>query len=631
MAHLVIVDPKGAEQQVTLEAAEVVIGRDPSVQIALQDRKVSRRHARVFAKNGTYWVEDLGSANGVLVEGRPITAARKLSAGMRFEIGGHGFVFADDPAAAAATRFALLGRNGPYANQSFLLPAGELGVGRVDGNAIIIPDVSVSRKHAVLHTSANGIVVEDLDSSNGSWVNGVRVGRRELALGDRVRFGNIEFELASSQPGAGLANVARLGTRFRRADRTVQIAVVIGILCVVLLGVTIVVAVNRGPRKPGPARPNPTHASSAEEAYERALAADIAAARQAMGNSAWEEAAQAFRRVLDRDPINRDARRGLLAAEASHRDQQLLDSARALLQANQPLDALSRLRAMSPESHYAAAAREVAEAAKGRISTAALETARQACQRSEWRDCHRDAIRVLENTPDSVAGQALVSQAEDALRSRRIAFTPWAPPKDRGTAQSPSLEAMYRDDELRFAVLRYAAGDLDGAVKKIQTLPDKAGAAAVNESLAEFRRAKTAGDGAAVAGDLPRAIRAWEEALAADGKIVPDNHPSAFRDEVRRRLSRELWKQGDGAFGRGNYAEAYTAWSRGLSYNAADADLLAAIAKLEARAQAMLADVPGRGPLRKDGCGKLRDILAMTRPGAAVHEDAAKREKAGCN
>ncbi|MFN8637871.1 MAG: FHA domain-containing protein [Dehalococcoidia bacterium] len=47
-----------------------LIGRDPSSTIAIPDPYVSRQHARLDFRDGEWWIEDLRSANGTLVEGR---------------------------------------------------------------------------------------------------------------------------------------------------------------------------------------------------------------------------------------------------------------------------------------------------------------------------------------------------------------------------------------------------------------------------------------------------------------------------------------------------------------------------------------------------------------------------------
>lgn len=49
---------------------ECIVGRDPSVTFVLDDQGVSRRHFRVFLQGGAWLMEDLGSTNGTLVNGR---------------------------------------------------------------------------------------------------------------------------------------------------------------------------------------------------------------------------------------------------------------------------------------------------------------------------------------------------------------------------------------------------------------------------------------------------------------------------------------------------------------------------------------------------------------------------------
>ncbi|MDX1390440.1 MAG: FHA domain-containing protein, partial [Acidobacteriota bacterium] len=63
------------------------IGRGPGVHVILQDPAVSRQHAAIEFVNGRFRVVDLGSTNGILVEGKPVEA-RELDNGHRFEIGG---------------------------------------------------------------------------------------------------------------------------------------------------------------------------------------------------------------------------------------------------------------------------------------------------------------------------------------------------------------------------------------------------------------------------------------------------------------------------------------------------------------------------------------------------------------
>ena len=68
---------------------------------------------------------------------------------------------------------------------------GELILGREDSSAdLVIPDPGVSRRHARVIGENGALILEDLGSSNGTYVNGERIsGAVELAPGDEIRIG----------------------------------------------------------------------------------------------------------------------------------------------------------------------------------------------------------------------------------------------------------------------------------------------------------------------------------------------------------------------------------------------------------------------------------------------------------
>lgn len=76
----------------------------------------------------------------------------------------------------------------------------ECSIGRASDNAITVPDGSVSSKHARVLRTEEGFVIEDLQSRNGTYVNGERVteGPRKLSDGDLIRLGKVimTFNLA---------------------------------------------------------------------------------------------------------------------------------------------------------------------------------------------------------------------------------------------------------------------------------------------------------------------------------------------------------------------------------------------------------------------------------------------------
>lgn len=69
------------------------------------------------------------------------------------------------------------------------LPAGETVLGRGQDADVRLADASVSRRHATITVSAGGVHVADLDSTNGTSVNGRRVRTASLADGDTITLG----------------------------------------------------------------------------------------------------------------------------------------------------------------------------------------------------------------------------------------------------------------------------------------------------------------------------------------------------------------------------------------------------------------------------------------------------------
>jgi len=79
---------------------------------------------------------------------------------------------------------------------------GEMLVGREVECAINLNSGHISRYHAKINVSPNGVYVEDLHSTNGTFVNGQKIkGRVRLAVGDEVTFDDISFRLTSNASG----------------------------------------------------------------------------------------------------------------------------------------------------------------------------------------------------------------------------------------------------------------------------------------------------------------------------------------------------------------------------------------------------------------------------------------------
>jgi hypothetical protein len=80
------------------------------------------------------------------------------------------------------------------------IPLGEqpLVLGRNADCGVVVADARASRKHAEIRAQGNGFVVHDLDSMNGTLVNGTAIREHPLADGDEVRLGNTVLRFEAS-------------------------------------------------------------------------------------------------------------------------------------------------------------------------------------------------------------------------------------------------------------------------------------------------------------------------------------------------------------------------------------------------------------------------------------------------
>jgi pSer/pThr/pTyr-binding forkhead associated (FHA) protein len=112
----------------------------------------------------------------------------------------------------------VVARNG-HVDRRVALPAGAFCIGRAEDNDVVLPDIGVSRRHARLHVTADGVVVEDLGSGNGTYFRGKRVHRQVLGHGDAVVIDPFTLTVES-----GAEEVAEVVDAAGGQDATAQLA-----------------------------------------------------------------------------------------------------------------------------------------------------------------------------------------------------------------------------------------------------------------------------------------------------------------------------------------------------------------------------------------------------------------------
>jgi len=187
-----------------LEGDEITIGRGNKSNIVIRDNEVSRDHCRLVRLMGNYEVHDLQSSNGTFVNGQRVVSPWLLQAGALIELGDtitleYGYPsdqphesLEDVPAVETNAHYSLMMTKGPAVGYIYPLDSKAISIGRDLSNDIVIQDPEVSRYHLRLHLTRRGYVIEDLETTNGTFVNEERLHEsRCLETNDIIKLGTM--------------------------------------------------------------------------------------------------------------------------------------------------------------------------------------------------------------------------------------------------------------------------------------------------------------------------------------------------------------------------------------------------------------------------------------------------------
>lgn len=191
---------------------EMIVGRSANADIHLADAFVSRRHAKIYRKDGRYFIEDLGSHIGTTHDGKKISTY-EMRDGDEFHIGSVKLVFRSkkekgkapdsdvwtDGAATMAFEkgqiLSLVVEEGGEIIAHFGLSESPIVIGRIRDSDIRLESPMVSRRHARIFKQDDKAVVEDLDSNNGTFINGKRVKSAMVEVGGEIRIGPFSLKV----------------------------------------------------------------------------------------------------------------------------------------------------------------------------------------------------------------------------------------------------------------------------------------------------------------------------------------------------------------------------------------------------------------------------------------------------
>ncbi len=239
-------------REYAIAGASLVFGRDASCDVVVPGKDVSRRHAEIMQTPKGYLIVD-SSTNGTSVNDVRVEGQRLLARADVITIGEEKFRFYADTAAAApppppppenpqpapaadapsaaptapakgerlretvhgvpaaprptgAPLASFLVRGGALKGQRLAVKTPVVNIGRADYNDLVLPDESVSTTHAKLQRREGVWVLVDLDSTNGTFIDGDQFkGEAPLAPGATVRFGDVSLVFEPTDDGADVA------------------------------------------------------------------------------------------------------------------------------------------------------------------------------------------------------------------------------------------------------------------------------------------------------------------------------------------------------------------------------------------------------------------------------------------
>jgi ABC-type multidrug transport system ATPase subunit len=171
-------------------AHSIVIGRESDADIVLDAAQVSRHHCELTPTQSGWRIEDLGAANGTFVNDR-------------FNRIEEAFVTDDDVLFLGSYRFPV-SRVREFIDTHRDAAAGQVGlpldqeiitIGRGPENDVVLDAPQVSRHHAHIVRTDDGVFLEDLGSANGTFIDGAKVDRVALVQGQTISFGTYAIRL----------------------------------------------------------------------------------------------------------------------------------------------------------------------------------------------------------------------------------------------------------------------------------------------------------------------------------------------------------------------------------------------------------------------------------------------------
>ena len=258
-----LIFPNGEHAPIALDEGVMRVGSAADSTLVLNVAGVAAHHCEISTHNGESAVRPVDASAPTVINGRQIAQATPLKPGDLLLFGRVGCrVSSDRPAAAtipppsaakkadeaARTRvrntlpkYMLRGVSGATFGKTFAL-TGTMVIGRQADSDIPVPAEEISRHHAKLQVTADGVLVEDMSSANGTFINDKRIQTGVLKPGEELRLDTVRFMLvapgmdAKQQATAARAEPAKVEAK-SGGGHAIGIVIAIVVVAAIAFGV----------------------------------------------------------------------------------------------------------------------------------------------------------------------------------------------------------------------------------------------------------------------------------------------------------------------------------------------------------------------------------------------------------
>lgn len=531
-------------------------------------------------------------------------------------------VFDSSQPGDAQERAQLVGIQGADTGRQHSITGDEVLIGRSSRCSVVLAEPSVSRQHARIERREDGFWVVDLDSGNGTYVNGQRVSEFRVFSGDEVTFGNGSFQFIETGERFEQVDASAAPVRAEAAHHVpapsgpiylqpVALVIASAVMLVVVGVVFITLQVS---------------ADREEERLHKAFTS-WKLGRENFSRQQWNQAEVAFNDALAHVDTHLRSLRYLDALRREREAQKVLAEAETALEQQEYETAFNLANRATDSIAYGRDAEKVIEAVDEQLERR-LRRARASKNRIE-------AVEVLQGFEFMSPYRPEIEQLRrEGPRRPEEAVEEEAPPKKEGSgavdddrndgAANQRRKSGGPDPESGGAVGRardaFVSGDLARAKRLIANERSPA-AIRMGDLLQQFDDVYREAKSAFRAKRARAAVSELDESLALERRIAAGE--SSFAREIEKQLAGAHYLDGVDLFTSNRYPEAYGAFGKALQFDPEHAGSQRMLNRLVDRAQLLLdqAEVSERRQARS-----LYETVLLMVP--ASH-DAYRRAKQG--